>query len=88
MDPGQFSELADNMEDSKDFVVDNSDFAEEDSLMCTDFVYNFISIFYEVRDEIFRRFLNLGALPDNMSTDMMSRFSKFLKSIFIFLSNL
>ena len=85
MDPDQFSELADNMEDSKDFVVDNSDFAEEDSLKYTDFVYNNISIFFEVRDKIFRRLLDLGALADNMSTDKMSRFSKFLKSIFIFL---
>lgn len=86
LDPDQFSELADNMEDSKDFVVDNSDIAEEDSLMYTDFVYSYISVFYEVRDENFRRLL--VALFDNMSTDKMSRFPKFLKSIFIFLLNL
>ena len=52
LDPDQFSELPDYMEDSKDFVVDNSDISEEDSLMYSDFVYSYISIFYEVRDEI------------------------------------
>ena len=86
MDPDQYPELPDDIEESTDFVLDNSDIVEEDSLMYMDFFYSFISIFYEVSSSagIFCRLLNYVALFDKLSTDKMSRFSKFLKSIFIF----
>ena len=85
LDPDQYPELHDDTEESTDFVLDNSDIVEEDSLMYMDFFYSFISIFYEVSSvRILCRLLNYVALFDKLSTDKMSRFSKFLKSIFIF----
>ena len=85
MDPDQVSELPDNIEQSRDFVVDESDIVEENSLIYMDFIYSFISIFYEVNSvKIFCRLLNLVATFDKLSVDRMSRFQKFLKSIFIY----
>ena len=85
MDPDKFSELPDNIEKSKDFVVDKSDLVEENSLIYMDFIYSFISIFYEVNSvKIFCRLLNLVATFDKLSVDRMSRFPKFLKSIFVY----
>ena len=85
MDPDQVSELPDNIEQSRDFVVDESDIVEEHSLIYMDFIYSFISIFYEVNSvKIFCRLLNLVATFDKLSVDRMSRFPKFLKSIFIY----
>ena len=61
MDPDQYPELPDDIEESTDFVLDNSDIVEEDSLMYMDFFYSFISIFYEVSlsVRILSRLLNL-----------------------------
>ena len=85
LDPDQFSELPDDIEQSKDFVLDKSDIIEENSLMYMDFIYTFISIFYEVSSvKMFCRLLNLVATFDKLSIDRLSRFPKFLKSIFIF----
>ena len=85
MDPDKFSELPDNIEKSKDFVVDKSDLVEENSLIYMDFIYSFILIFHEVNSvKIFCRLLNLVATFDKLSVDRMSRFPKFLKSIFVY----
>jgi len=85
LNPDNFSELPDDIEQTKDFVLDTSDIIEENSLMYMDFIYSFISTFYEVSSvKIFCRLLNLVATFDKLSIDRLSRFPKFLKSIFIF----